>query len=91
MCLGPDDDDDDDREDDEGLGVSEELVFPVGSRDREPSPQLRPGMELLWWSEEGLVLEAEEGLGPDPGFGAEDEDAPGLGLDRGLLLGGLTV
>lgn len=82
-------DDEDDEED--GLGVS---GLPADSLEMGLliSPELRLGLELLWWSEEDLILgvEAEAGLGVDEtlGLGAVDGVAI-LGLDIGLL--GLTL
>lgn len=86
MGLGADDDDDDASDDsDEGLGPTVEAGLPAGGL--ETVLAMRPGRGLLWWSEEDLVLEAEDELGL---VAAEEEDMPGL--DGGLLLLlGLTV
>lgn len=86
MGLGADDDDDDASDDsDEGLGPTAEAGLPAGSLEMVLA--MRPGRGLLWWSEEDLVLEAEDELGL---VAAEEEGM--LGLDGGLLLLlGLTV
>lgn len=84
---------DEDNEDDEGLEVSEELGLLVDILEMglDMSPEPRLGRELLWWSEDGLVLdvEADEGLGVVEaalGFVAGDVK---LGLAMGLLVVGL--
>lgn len=84
---------DEDSEDDEGLEVSEELGLLVGILEMglDMSPELRLGRELLWWSEEGLVLDVE----PDEGLEVVEELLGfvvlevKLGLAMGLLVVGL--
>lgn len=81
LGLGADDDDDDDDSDDrdEGLGLTVEAGLPVGILEMVLA--MRPGLGLLWWSEEDFVLETEDELGF---VAAEDEGM--LGLDGGLLV-----
>lgn len=70
--LGAAEEEEDD--DDEGLGAREELGLPVDSLEMGlgMSPELRLGLEPLWWSEEGLVL-GEEEEDDDEGLGADEE------------------
>lgn len=83
LGLGAGEDDDDDEEEDsddsdEGLGLTVEAGLPAGSL--ETVLAMRPGLGLLWWSDEDLVLELEDELG----LVAADEAM--LGLDEGLLV-----
>lgn len=83
LGAGEDDDDNDDEEDsddsDEGLGLTVEAGLPAGSL--ETVLAMSPGLGLLWWSDEDLVLEPEDELGL-----AAAEDEAMLGLDGGLLV-----
>lgn len=80
LGAGEDDDDDEDSDDsDEGLGLTVEAGLPAGSL--ETVLAIRPGLGLLWWSDEDLVLETEDELG----LVAAEDDAM-LGLDGGLLV-----
>lgn len=84
LGLGAGEDDDDNEEEDsddsdEGLGLTVEAGLPAGSL--ETVPAMRPGLGLLWWSDEDLVLELEDELG----LAAADDEAM-LGLGGGLLV-----
>lgn len=56
-----------------------EAGLPVGSLDMVLAT--RPGLALLWWSEEDLLLETED----EPGLVAAEDEVM-LGLDGGLLV-----
>lgn len=86
----------DSGDDDGGLGARAELDLLDGSLEIGPdrSPELRLGLEPLWWSDEGFVLGegAEFDLGVDETLDFAPADGAVIpGLAMGLLVVGLTV
>lgn len=69
----------DEGSDDEGLGLMVETGLPVDSL--EMALAMRLDLGLLWWSEEDLVLDTDDGFGF---VAAADDGMPGL--DGGLLV-----